>query len=100
MPDKVKEVASIIAHTTRTRATLLERDRERLMEFFQSQTFPLPTTTNSSRQIRSVNINHVSNLISTCSSTNENKRKRRLSNLNTNNSSPPVRNLLASDTSV
>lgn len=100
VPDKVKEVASIIAHTTRTRATLLERDRERLMEFFQSQTFPLPTTTNSSSQIRSVNINHVSNLISTCSSTNENKRKRRLSNLNTNNSSPPVRNLLASDTSV
>ncbi|CAM4989700.1 unnamed protein product, partial [Rotaria socialis] len=34
VPNKVKEVASIIAHTTRTRAALLERDRDDLFAFF------------------------------------------------------------------
>ncbi|UJR30364.1 hypothetical protein I4U23_017899 [Adineta vaga] len=104
IPHKVREVASIIAHTTRTRAALLERDRERLLTFFQSDNFPiLSSNFIASSQLLSVNTINVPNVISTCSptiTTSGNKRKRRLSSLNTTNSSPPVRNLLASDTSV
>lgn len=104
MPSKVKEVASIIAHTTRTRAALLERDRERLLAFFQSDAFP-PHCCNStaSSQILSANTTNVPSVASPTSPTlpaGGNKRKRRLSALNAPNASPPVRNLLASDTSV
>ena len=98
MPKKVKEVASIIAHTTRTRASLLERDREKLLKYFQSESFGnLSINMNSSSQIVSINIR-------SSSPSSGNKRKRRLSTLSTststttsNSSSPPVRNLLASD---
>lgn len=104
IPEKVKEVASVIAHTTRTRAALLERDRDGLLVFFQSNPFPISSThLNSSSQILSINTINVPNVVSACSSpmtTAGNKRKRRLSSLNTTNSSPPVRNLLASDTSA
>lgn len=105
IPEKVKAIASNIAHTTRTRAALLERDRDHLLAFFQSESILLPATphANSSSQILSLNpITNASNVISSCSTTSTtpgNKRKRRIS-LNTNSSSPPVRNLLASDTSV
>jgi hypothetical protein len=101
IPNKVQEVASIIAHTTRTRAALLERDHDGLLTFFQSISFPISSTNStSSCQILSVN---TTNVVSPCSPTmtaSGNKRKRRLSPLNTSNSSPPVRNLLASDTSA
>ncbi|CAF1349851.1 unnamed protein product [Adineta steineri] len=104
IPNKVKEVASIIAHTTRTRAALLERDYDSLLTFFQSNTFPnISTNATTSSQILSVNTPNISNMVSSCSptlTTSGNKRKRRLSSLNTSTSSPPVRNLLASDTSV
>lgn len=101
IPDKVRDIASNIAHTTRTRAALLERDRDHLLAFFQSETVLLTMShANSSSQIRSVNpIINASNIVSPCSTTTGTKRKRRIS-LNTTNSSPPVRNLLASDTSV
>lgn len=101
IPSKVKEVASIIAHTTRTRAALLERDHDGLLAFFQSNSFPkLTLSSNASSQITSVN---TSNSVSSCSptlTTSGNKRKRRVSSLNASSSSPPVRNLLASDTSA
>jgi hypothetical protein len=102
VPDKVKEVASIIVHTTRMRAALLERDHDGLLSFFQSNSFPISSNTTS--QILSLNTINVPNVVSPCSPTmitTGNKRKRRLSSLNTSSSSsPPVRNLLASDTSV
>ncbi len=104
IPNKVKEVASIIAHTTCTRAALLERDHDGLLAFFQSDSFPISSVnTTTTSQILSVNITNVPNLVPPCSptmTTTGNKRKRRLSPLNTSSSSPPVRNLLASDTSA
>ena len=105
IPEKVKEIASIIAHTTRTRAALLEREHDHLLTFFQTNPFPLSTTqtSSSSSQILSLNtINNLSTVVSPCSTTTTtgNKRKRRISSLNTSSSSPPVRNLLASDTSA
>ncbi|CAF1683163.1 unnamed protein product [Adineta ricciae] len=97
IPVKVKEVASIISHTTRTRAALLERDRDRLRAFFQSDSFPLLSSTcSASSQILSINTTNVSNLVSTSGT----KRKRQIASLNPTSSSPPVRNLLTSDTSV
>jgi hypothetical protein len=104
IPDKVKEIASIIAHTTRTRAALLERDHDGLLAFFQSDSFPISSiNSTATSQILSVNTTNVPNLISPCSptmTTSGNKRKRQISSLNTSSSSPPVRNLLASDTSA
>jgi hypothetical protein len=76
MPAKVKEVAKILVHTTRSRIALLERDREKLLTFFRNE-FP-------TRSI-SPNAADLSNRLS-----NVHRRKRR-------RSSPPVRNLLASD---
>jgi hypothetical protein len=105
IPDKVKEIASIIVHTTRTRAALIERDHDGLLSFFQSNSFPISSAhSNTSSQILSHNTVNVPNLVSPCSptmTTTGNKRKRRLSSMNNStSSSPPVRNLLASDTSV
>lgn len=101
IPNKVKEIASIIAHTTRTRAALLERDHENLLSFFQSNSFPISSINSTvSSQIFTVN---TTNLISPCSSsttTSGNKRKRQIPSLNASSSSAPVRNLLASDTSA
>ncbi|CAF3368451.1 unnamed protein product [Rotaria socialis] len=99
VPNKVKEVASIIAHTTRTRAALLERDRDDLFAFFQSNSFPiLSLSSNASSQISSVSTTQVLPSCSLTLTTSGNKRKRPVSSLNASNSSPPVRNLLASDT--
>ena len=106
IPEKVKEIASIIAHTTRTRAALLERDRESLATFFQSDSYPMcsSTTSPTASQIPSMNASHHSNPVvsfSPTANTSGNKRKRRLSSLTTSSaSSPPVRNLLASDASA
>ncbi|CAF0911187.1 unnamed protein product [Rotaria sp. Silwood1] len=105
IPNKVKEVASVIAHTTRTRAALLERDHDDLLLFFQSDSFSiLSINLNASSQILSINTTNVSNVVVSSSSPtgtiSGNKRKRRVSSLNTSSSSPPVRNLLASDTSA
>ena len=90
IPNKVKEVASILIHTTRTRAALLERDRENLRRFFQS---------NPSISI-CVNSHPQSNFLPSTliHPSGQHKRKRRLSSLPpSSSSSPPVRNLLASD---
>ncbi|CAF2714201.1 unnamed protein product [Rotaria sp. Silwood2] len=104
IPAKVKEVASIIAHTTRTRAALLERDHDDLLSFFQSDSLSISSLiSNASSQILSINTINLSNVVSSSSPTTTisgNKRKRRVSSLNTSGSSPPVRNLLASDTSA
>lgn len=107
VPSKVKDCASIIAHTTRTRAALLERDRENLLKFFQSESFvPTSMQSNSSSLIVPIHCQVKSNLLSTSSSSSSalnsgQKRKRRLSSLtSSSSSSPPVRNLLASDATV
>lgn len=99
IPNKIKEIASIIAHTTRTRASLLERDHDKLLTFFQTNSFPI-SSMNLTTSSQIFSINTTNNLISPCSTTSGNKRKRPISTLNPSSSSPPVRNLLASDTSV
>lgn len=112
VPVKVKELASIIAHTTRARAALFERDRDNVFKYFQSKTFTKSShDVNASSQTVSVNNCSISNSRVTSPTKQQtcgNKRKRRLSSLtaSTNNtttnssSSPPVRNLLASDAAV
>ena len=104
IPNKVKEIASIIAHTTHIRAALLERDHDHLLAFFQSNSFPISSINSiPSSQILSITTTNVSSMISPCSptmTTNGNKRKRLVSSLNTSSSSPSTRNLLTSDTSA
>lgn len=96
IPSKVKEVASILIHTTRTRAALLDRDRENLLRFFQSNPL-IPTICVHSSQHPPTNCLPANN-------PSGHKRKRRLSSLpatsSSSSSSPPVRNLLASDTTA
>ena len=103
VPNKVKDCASIIADPRRTREGLLERDRENLLKFFQSESFVQTSTqSNSSSLIVPIHCQVKSNVISTSSALNSApKRKRRLSSLtSSSSSSPPVRNLLASDATV
>jgi hypothetical protein len=96
IPTKVRDVASSLVHTTRTRAMLLERNRDKLLKYFQSDLFVERTSSTSTYDKR-----HDTQMLPSCLSTsptnNGHKRKRRLSSLTTNHSSPPVRNLLASD---
>lgn len=105
IPNKAKDAASIIAHTARTRAALLERDHDALLAFFQSDSCPISSLNlAASSQILSGNATNLSNVVGSNSSITKrrgSKRKREIStSINTSSSAPPVRNLLASDTSA
>ncbi|CAF0791698.1 unnamed protein product [Didymodactylos carnosus] len=104
IPLKLKEVASIIAHTTRTRASVLKRNRHHLLKFFQHE-YPKLRVEYCMNNTQSffetppevdlaLRVSHTTNGTETITNDTQNGRKRKISITDSQNTVSSVRKVL------